>query len=254
MNEALDAIERRMEQLRQAMRDAAQAQDLTTLKDLRPHLHSAERAWDTLLFTSQPDPAPPATERPVKAAREQVLQTLALTGAPTTQKTIRVVCEAFFRTPLEATRLSSIRRDEVRSYHSSAPRSAYVCSALTAGTFRAARSILARSDWPLSQRILVPGAERVNFLTMAANLARAADHPGGNRPAIDGLLRRIAQDIPSLDSSPPLTPARIQQAAENELERLLVADRTARTTEAEAASQLDHAHQLFGVAAVPQNR
>jgi hypothetical protein len=254
VNEALDAIEQRMEQLRRDMRDAAQAQDFTTLGTLRPHLHSAERAWDTLLFTAQPEPAPLVSERPVKAAREQVLETLALTGAPTTQKTIRVVCEAFFRTPLETTRLSSLRRDEVRSYHSSAPRTAYVCSALTAGTFRAARSVLARSDWPLSQRILVPGSERVNFLTMAANLARAADHPVGNRPAIDGLLRRMAQDVPGLDSSTPLTPGRIQEAAESELERLRVADHTARATEAEAASQLDRAHQLFGVAAVPQNR
>lgn len=254
MNEALDAIEQRMEQLRRDMRDAAQARDFTTLGDLRPHLHSAEQAWDTLLFTSQPDSVPPATDRPLKAARDQVLETLALTGAPTTQKTIRVVCEAFFRTPLEATRLSSLRRDEVRSYHSSAPRNAYVCSALTAGTFRAARSVLARSDWPLSQRILVPGSERVNFLTMAANLARAADHPTGNKHAIDTLLRRMAQDIPGLDSSPPLTPARMQEAAENELERLRVADHTARTTEAEAASQLDHAHQLFGVATARQHR
>lgn len=244
-----------MGQLRQEMRDAAQAQESTTLEELRTHLHRAETAWDTLLFGSQQGTAP-SRERPLKAARDQVLETLTLIGAPATQKMIRVVHEAFFGTTLEATRISSLRRDEARSYHSSAPRSAYVCSALTAGTFRAARSVLTRSDWPLSQRILAPGAERVNFLTMAANLARAADgdHHTGNKPTIEGLLRRIAQDIPGLDSNKALTPAQIQAAAEHELEGLLGADQPGHATEAEAASQLDRAHQLFGVPTDPRNR
>lgn len=245
-----------MGRLRREMRDAAQVQDFTTLAGLRPHLRSAEAAWDTLLFGAQQPAAPSTAERPLKAARDQVLQTLALIGAPATQKMIRLVHEAFFGTVLEASRISSLRRDEMRSYHSSAPRSAYVCSALTAGAFRAARSVLARSDWPLSQRILVPGSERVNFLAMAANLARAADRGDhhGSRTAIDSLLLRIAQDIPGLHSSQPVTPARIQAAAEDELQSLLGAAQSARATEAEAASQLDLAHQLFGVSTAPQSR
>lgn len=246
-----------MGHLRREMREAVLAQNPTVFGELRPQLQSVEKAWDTLVLGLQSVEALPVPGRSVKAAREQVLEALALTGVPTAQKTIKAVCEAFFGTALEASRLSSLRRDEVRSYHSSAPRSAYVCSALTASTFHAARSVLARSDWPLSQRILAPSSQRVNFLTMAANLARAADGPdrhAGSRPAIDSLLRHMAHGIAQLDTSKPLSPARIATAAENELEHLLVEDYAVRTAEAEAASQLDHAHQLFGVAAAPQSR
>ncbi|MFF9436405.1 hypothetical protein ACF1BP_22025 [Streptomyces sp. NPDC014735] len=254
MNEALDAIERQMSRLRTEMRAAAESSDSGRLSELNAQLRSAQDAWSALLGT----PAGPtvAATRPLKSVREQVLQTLTLIGAPASQKTIRTVHDAFFGGGLlSASRMAGLRRDEERSFRSRKATRTYVCPALLTQTFRSARSLLVSSEWPLHQRLIASGSSQVNYLTMAVNLAAAAEGFGDQAReeghAMNALLTSIALDIPGGAGGKPVSPARIRAAAQRELDRMLPADQEARSQAANAAAQLDSAEQMFGIA-VPQ--
>jgi len=257
MNEALDAIEGEMSRLRTEMRTAAETSDSARLSELRSRLGAAQDDWFALLGASADAPDAPAAPRPLKSVREQVLQTLTLIGAPARQKTIRTVHDAFFGgAPLGASRMASLRRDEERSFRNRKSTRTHVCPALHTENFRSARSVLVSSDWPLQQRLLAPGTDQVNYLTMAVNLADAAagaaGEAQGDGDAINALLTSIALNIPGLAGRKPVSAARIQAAAQRELDRLLPADQDARAQAAEAAAQLAPAEQMFGIAA-PQN-
>lgn len=258
MNKALDEVEGQMARLRTEMRVAAEASDTALLSDLRSRLESAQDHWFTLLGVPANPPAAAIAElRPLKSVRERVLQTLNLIGAPASQKTIRAVHEAFFGgTPLSSARMASLRRDEERSFRSHRVVRTHVCPALLAQSFRSARSVLASSAWPLHQRLLAPGTDQVNYLTMAINLADAAAGTAGENhgdgDAINALLASIAANIPGLAGNKPASAARIRDAAQRELDRLLPADRAARDQAARTAAKLPPAEQMFGVPA-PQS-
>ncbi|MER0477356.1 hypothetical protein ABR737_03080 [Streptomyces sp. Edi2] len=256
MDEALDAIEREMDRLRTEIRSAAEASDSERVTELRAQLRAAQNGWDALLPGASAPTAVPVLRRSMKSAREQVLETLALIGAPATQKTIRSVHHAFFGTTLATSSLVTLRRDEERSFRSRSSPRTHVCPALAADTLRPVRSMLASSDWPLPQRLLASGSSRVNYLTMAVNLAEAAERAAGeahaDADAIHDLLQGLALNIPGLSSGEPVTAARIRTVAQRELAHLLPADQDARDRAARAASQLEAAERLFG-ASVPQN-
>lgn len=252
MKKALDEVEERMARLRTEMRAASEVSDTALLIDLRSQLQSAQDHWFALLgVPADPSASVMAELRPLKSVRERVLQTLTLIGAPASQKTIRAVNEAFFGgTPLSSARMASLRRDEERSFHSHRVVRTHVCPALLTGSFRSARSVLASSAWPLHQRLLAPGTDQVNYLTMAVNLADAAagtageNHGDGN--AINALLASIAANIPGLAGSKPASAARIRDAAQRELDRLLPADQAARDQAARTAAKLPSVEQMFG--------
>ncbi|MEW1760561.1 hypothetical protein AB0393_29115 [Streptomyces cyaneofuscatus] len=255
MDEALDAIEREMDRLRTEIRSAAESSDAERVTELRIQLRAAQAGWDTLLLGAPaPSPVTALAPRSMKSAREQVLETLTLIGAPAAQKTIRSVHAAFFGTALAS--LATLRRDEERSFRSRSSPRTHVCPALVADTLRPARSTLASSDWPLSQRLLAPGSDRVNYLTMAVNLAEAAERASeevtGDSDAIKKLLHGIALNIPGLSTGQPADAARIRAVAQRELDHLLPTDRDTREKAARRAAQLDAAERLFGTPA-PQN-
>ncbi|KOU43240.1 hypothetical protein [Streptomyces sp. WM6378] len=258
MDEALDAIEREMTRLRSEIRSAAEASDGERVTELRIQLRAAQDGWDALLpgASAPASRLAPGLPRSMRSVREQVLETLNLIGAPAGQKTIRSVRGAFFGTVLAASRLASLRRDEERSFRSRSSPRTHVCPALVADTFRPVRSTLASSEWPLPQRLLASGSERVNYLTMAVNLAETAERAGretsGDAEAIKQLLQDIARNIPGLNSGRPVSAARIRDAAQRELDRLLPADQDARNKAADRAAQLDGTQRLFGTAE-PQN-
>jgi hypothetical protein len=93
---------------------------------------------------------------------------------------------AFFTGQLAASRLTSLRRDEERSYRS-APnaRPYYLCPALTSDLLSPARALLCISTWPMEQRIVGPLSPRVDFLTAAIRVAGTASSwpaPAGRTP------------------------------------------------------------------------
>jgi hypothetical protein len=248
----LDALERRIGELRGEVRQAMKARQTALARSLRGELRQAERAWDDAVSTEHGD-APrfdePASLLPV---REQVHQALTLLGVPTATRLVVAVHEAFFAGELRAGRLTSLRRDEERSFRT-APfaRPYYLCAALT-DRLSPARGLLAVSTWPLERRIVGPLSPRVDFL---ASAARIAEHLGrltvtGEQapPAALRLLSRMAQNIPgAVRPFERADPETVIRAARAELEVHLEADTTGRAGTADrAARQLGEAERLFG--------
>lgn len=267
-----DLLERRIDELRTAVRRAVAAGDRPRSRQLRAELRAAERDWDAAVARLEREPTPPASRpRPAMAAtqdgqpesgtsrgepagqllpaREQVHQALTLLGVPAAPRLIVSVHDAFSSGPLMGTRLTSLRRDEERSFRT-APyaRAYYLCSALTAELLAPARGLLAVSTWPLEHRVIGPLSPRVDYLTAAIAVAdevRRIPSPGTGAIA---LLWRFAANIPGAQpGARTADPQLVAQAAEAELEVHREADAEhRRSAAARARSQLDDAGQLFG--------
>ncbi|WP_199745126.1 hypothetical protein, partial [Actinomadura harenae] len=240
-----DMWEERIAELRAAVRRAAASGDRETARSLRTELRAAEQAWDEAVLGGDPAadaPVPPRAERgvPVESAgarerdggaarglvpvREQVHQALTLLGVPAAPKLIGAVHGAFFPGEIPATRLTSLRRDEERSFRS-APyaRPYYLCAALTADLLAPARGLLTVSTWPLRQRVVGPLSARVDFLTAAIRVAERAEHTDTGRDAgVQRLLWRFAATIPgaadgTVGTDGAVVPAVVAEAARAEL-------------------------------------
>lgn len=273
MSDPLDALEKSISTLRRAIRDASAAGDTERAGELRAQLRRAERAWDALVDTGEPAPAPPrpapAPPRPAPEAapaargsqlpaREHVHRALMLLGTPAAPKLIVGVHEAFFPGELSASKLSSLRRDEERSYRSSpGARPYYLCPALAHDLLTPVRALVTISTWTLEQRIIGPHSPRVDFLTGAIRIAEAVHTArsagSGPSPQALRLLWRFAVNIP--DAMPKsasghesaLDPEQVINAAQIELDVHADADRAARAEASRRARKsLSDDQQLFG--------
>jgi hypothetical protein len=257
MEDALDALERRIAQLRQAVREAVARRDSGHAKELRAELRRAERAWDTLISPPEADESereadavPGATGRGQSVAtsmlpvREQVHQALTLLGVPAAPKLIGAVHEAFFTGTLPASRLTSLRRDEERSYRSApGARPYYLCPALTYDHLAPARALLTVSTWPMEERVVGPLSPRVHFLSAAISIAGAVTTlPAVAETGVQGaerLLQQFAVNIPGATTAAPsktgrdaraVDPHLVRAAAKAELDVHYDADRDTRVT------------------------
>ncbi|WP_042374658.1 hypothetical protein [Streptacidiphilus neutrinimicus] len=263
MSDPLDALEKSISALRRAIRDASAAGDTERATELRAQLRRAERAWDALIDTGESAAAPrhsePATMPSARGAqlpaREHVHRALMLLGTAAAPKLIVSVHEAFFPGELSASKLSSLRRDEERSYRSSpGGRPYYLCPALTHDLLSPVRALITISTWSLEQRIIGPLSPRVDFLTGAVRIAEAVRTSGDSAsPAATRLLWRFAVNIPGAipaDTSvhPKGTdPQQVIDAARAELDVHADADRATRTEAARRARKvLGDDQQLFG--------
>jgi hypothetical protein len=256
VSEAIESLERRIEELRAAVRKAVMAGDRTLARSLRAELRRLESEWDEALAEIERLAAPPlpvphdtALGGSLLPIREQVHQALTLLSVPAAPKLITAVHEAFFAGEMVAARLTSLRRDEERSFRS-APfaRPYYLCAALSADLLAPARGLLAVSTWALHSRVIGPLSPRTDFLTAAVCVAEHLQRqPGQSLPA-RRLLWRFASNIPGgADTFESMDPLVVVQAAMAELEIHADADRASRQTAADRARrQLDHAGQLFG--------
>ncbi|MGJ6961618.1 hypothetical protein ACSDR0_06860 [Streptosporangium sp. G11] len=251
MSDSLDALERRIADLRAEVRRAVKAKENSLARSLRGDLRRAEQAWDAAI-TSEAPAAPHEPETSLLPIREQVHQALAMLGVPMSAKLIVAVNDAFFSRELRGSQLTSLRRDEERSFRG-APyaRPYYLCAALT-DRLSPARGLLADSTWPPELRVLGPLSPRVDFLTsamrVAEHLTRLAEPPAG---AVR-LLSRMAQNIPgAVEGFAPADPATAIRAARAELEVHLAADSAQRAdVAARAARQLPDVERLFGATAM----
>ncbi len=248
-----ESLERRIDELRVAIRRAVARGDRSRARDLRAELRHAERAWEEMLTDLERGvPAAESAAEPAGALvpiREQVHQALTLLGVPAAPRLIVAVHEAFFSGQLVPARLTSLRRDEERSFRSAQnSRAYYLCAALTADLLAPARALLAVSTWPLERRVIGPLSPRVDFLTatmaVASSIARIPD-PG---PGAWALLWRFAVNIPGAQrGTGRAEPGRVAAAAQAELD--VHADRDCEHRQAAAQrirGQLDEAEQLFG--------
>ena len=273
--ETIETIERRIDELRVAVREAVLAGDNELATARRAQLRRAEEAWDVALSTiaaAPPGPpGPPQQSEPAQHSgsaqhsgpapqaepagsllplREQVYEALSLLTVPAAPKLIATVHEAFFGSTFPTTRVTSLKRDEERSFRS-APfaRPYYICAALSADYLAPSRGLLAVSTWPLERRMIGSLSPRVDFLTAAMRVAEAIERIPEPPPAARRLLQRFAASIPG-GSAPGAgaNPAAVKEAAAAELTVHTDADDRARHEAAERARQLKQPEQLFGTA------
>ena len=270
MGESVEVLERRIDELRSAVRRLVLAGDRAGATALRAELRRAEREWDDALAvlaeeaertggtitvevagrdrqTSQPGGQPQS----LLPLREQVHHALTLLSVPAAPKLIAEVRAAFSGAgDITGAKLTHLRRDEERSYRTApGARPYYLCSSLTADHLAPARGLLAVSTWPLERRIVGPLSPRVDFLTAAVNVAeRAASLPGDNK-AVARLVWRFAANISGAAGGAfdMMRPEVVAAAARAELSVHAAADRSDREAAAErAGKQLDNVEQLFG--------
>jgi hypothetical protein len=256
VTEDMERIERRIEKLRAEVRRAAAGGDRARARSLRAELREAEHAWDEALAALEdesaaagPAPAPVPRAGSLLPVREQVHQALTLLSVPAAQRLIVEVHDAFFGGPLVSARLTSLRRDEERSFRA-APytRPYYLCAALAADLLAPARGLLAVSTWPVHRRVIGPLSPRVNYLEAAIRVAESLLRVPDPGPVAARLLRRFAANIPGASQgAQSASPQRVASAAHAELEIHADEDRATRqAAAARARAQLDDVEQLFG--------
>jgi hypothetical protein len=269
VTESVESLERRISGLRTALREAVLAGDRERANALRRDLRQAEQAWEDALAhaedtrasttstaragtqpTTGPEPGTgPRAAHPLLPLREQVHDALSLLTVPAAPRLIATVHEAFFAGTFPSVRLTSLKRDEERSFRT-APfaRPYYICAALTADLLAPARGLLAISTWPMELRVIGSLSPRVDFLTGAIRVAEAIERLPEPVPAARRLLWRFAASIPGAAvTAAQLDPRGVRQAAIAELGVHQPADRDIRKAAAQRArAQLDDAQQLFG--------
>jgi hypothetical protein len=306
VTETVEAIERRIGQLRGAVREAVLASQQARAAELRAELQRAEQAWEDALATastggtisagaadgeetgghpggtddhaggmpagsaqrpartSAPVPAPvsayapgPGPSAPLLPLREQVYEALSLLQVPAAPKLIATVHEAFFASTFPTQRVTSLRRDEERSFRT-APfaRPYYICAALTADYLTPSRGLLAVSTWPMDKRVIGPLSPRADFLEAAIRVAEAIERIPAPPPAARRLLLRFAASIPgAATATNQVSPRAVKAAAEAELSVHREKDADIRKDAARRARQrLDDAEQFFGPKSPPGQR
>jgi hypothetical protein len=255
----MEALERLIDRLSGEVRRAVASGDRARAIGLRAELREARRRWDESLDQLASETAEsveddalraaPARTAALLPAREQVHQALTLIGAPAAPRLIITVHDAFYAGGLASARLTSLRRDEERSFRS-APyaRPYYLCAALTADLLAPARGLLAISTWPMDRRIIGPLSPRVDYLTAAIRIGERIRDLSGASAESRRLLWRFAANIPHAASSfSTMNADEIVSAAQAELAVHKRADSAQRTAAARRArTQLDDAEQLFG--------
>ncbi|MFI2473492.1 hypothetical protein [Nocardia xishanensis] len=253
MTDAAEKLEARIGELRAEVRRAVTAGDRATARQLRAELRRTEDAWDSAVLGAETPRAEAPEERTEAAAmpiREHVHRALTLIGVPASPKLVLAVHESFFSGAVASARLTSLRRDEERSFRASPfTRPYYICAALTADHLAPARGLMAVSTWPLAQRMIGPLSPRVDLLTatirIAEHIAAQPDCGAGARR----VLWKLAVTVPGVQGSPDtIDHAAVIDAATRELEVHREED-TRRRAEAarRAGQQLDEAARLFGV-------
>jgi hypothetical protein len=262
--ETIEALERRIDELRVAVREAVLAGDPALASGRRAQLRRAEQAWEDALAAEVPQARPaletqsPAPSGSLLPLREQVYEALSLLHVPAAPKLIATVHEAFFGSTFPTTRVTSLKRDEERSFRTSPfARPYYICAALSADYLSPSRGLLAVSTWPLERRVIGSLSPRVDFLTAAIRVADAIERIPAPPLAARRLLQRFAASIPgaapasetTLASASPdqVRPDVVRQAADAELSVHADADSRMRKEAADRARrQLGDAEQLFG--------
>ena len=288
--ETIVALERRIDELRVAVREAVLAGDRALAGQRRSALRSAERAWEDALDEAAPGLTDPARTDPARTdpartdpsaptepgahawtaapaepsqssepaarpgsllpLREQVYEALSLLQVPAAPKLIATVHEAFFGATFPTTRVTSLKRDEERSFRT-APfaRPYYICAALSADYLAPSRGLLAVSTWPLELRVIGSLSPRVDFLTAAIRVAEAIERIPEPPAAARRLLQRFAASVSgAISAGGGVAPAAVSEAARAELTVHHDADAKARRAAADRARGLPHAEQLFGTA------
>ncbi len=120
MSESAEILEQRIGRLRAAVREAVLAADRDRAGALRRELKQAEQAWEDALAQAEPaqgqSAAPGTAPASLLPLREQVYQALSLLTVPAAPKLLATVHEAFFARTFPTAKVTSLKRDEERSF------------------------------------------------------------------------------------------------------------------------------------------
>ncbi len=251
MPDSAEELEQQIETLRAAIRQALSTGDRPRVRHLKADLRALQDAWEDAVEAETHEEAVTPAQRDgasILPLREQVHSALTLLAVPAAPKLIAQVYNACFGGDINSAKLTSLRRDEERSFRS-APfaRPYYLCAALTADRLAPVRGLLAISTWALDRRIVGPLSPRVDFLIAAVSIAEHIDRlPGIDRDAAR-LLWLFAENIPgAADGIGSAKPDTVIRAARAELLTHQPVDRSHREGAAARARKLGDADQLFG--------
>ncbi|GAA2391991.1 hypothetical protein [Dactylosporangium salmoneum] len=253
MTDSMDALEQRIDDLRAEVRRSAMAGDRSKANRLRAELSRVEAEWDAAVAAlAGPDPLDDAVETPTTPllpARDQAYQALTFLNVPAAPKLIVALHSALFGGTLASAQLTSLRRDEERSFKTNPHvRPYYLCAALTADRLSPARGLLAVSTWPMAARIVGPLSPRVHFLKAAVRIAGHLRRPEWATLPARRLLWEFAANIPSgAHSFESMTPDAVEDAALTELALHEDTDQAHREAAGRRAiEQLSDLQQMFG--------
>jgi hypothetical protein len=258
--ETIEALERRIDELRVAVREAVLAGDPALASARRAELKRVEQAWEDALAAlpasgPQALASPPEPTGSLLPLREQVYEALSLLQVPAAPKLIATVHEAFFGSTFPTTKVTSLKRDEERSFRTSPfARPYYICAALSVDYLSPSRGLLAVSTWPMERRVIGSLSPRVDFLTAAIRVADAIERIPTPPLTARRLLQRFAASIPGASGEvrDQVNPGVVRMAADAELSVHADADSRMRRQAADRArGQLPDAEQLFGARLQP---
>lgn len=191
------------------------------------------------------------SSRSASSARQTVTAALGEIGVPARARLVADYCEARFGEPIDTRAFSALRRDERRAWASSSSRPTYVVPGLEGRFFQPIRGLLALSNWPIERRLIGPWSERADHLAATIQLAKQLAWINGRDVDV---ARRLASIVAGMSRSIPgaldgneVEPARVEEAAEEELREVAEDDGRWRTEAAtRARHQLSPEEQLWG--------
>ncbi|MDC9834952.1 hypothetical protein [Rhizobium binxianense] len=132
----------------------------------------------------------------VRPLRDMVLDNLAEAGCALNSLLLASIARPLHGREIQSTRFGTLSNDEAKSYDSRRPRPVYLCHCLTYDHGQAVKRYWARSDWPLSSRIMGPMTGRLLFLRGAAWTIGLARTVGRGERSADNpeILNFVAAD------------------------------------------------------------
>jgi hypothetical protein len=238
-----------------ALIDATTSGDQTEATRLLQDIAVLERRRNRLVRKSNPDVNPVTSSYESSTPlRDQVIRALRLTGRPSSARLVSDVTKSRWAERADTAKLSSLRRDEGRSWRKSQElpgrqeRDVYVVPALTYDRFTPVRGTVALSTWPTSLRLIAPLSPRVDMLYSTVALAKEASAVAGTNyeAPMMRLVARLGATVPGVKPF-GIEPRAVIEAARAELKEIEETDELERSEAAERAhAQLGAEALLFG--------
>lgn len=246
MPRSLQVIADELNHANQSLVDAMDAGDLETAGRLADETARLQRERDKALAAARfAASAGYTTAIPV---RDRTIQVLDLVGTVTPARLISDLSFAIFNETIASTALSSLRRDEQRSWglaqdpaSRTSLRDVYVVPALSHDRLAPVRGSWTLSSWSAERRIVAPLSPRVDLLRARLALADAAEHDG-EQSKTDRVLARLAGQNPF----EPIDVDAIRASAIAELASIEDADTLDRSEAARRCAAMDAESRLFG--------
>jgi hypothetical protein len=193
---------------------------------------------------------------PVRPVRDLVLHILEEFGWPAFTREVGAYARARYGREILPTRFGPLMSDEAKSFlrrdgAKSQSRAVRLCYALTWNRAEPIKRLLARSDWPLEQRIVASTTGRVQYLKMTQRFCELAAAVG--KDAADPEMLRIlaadhARDLLGVEFRRGQFPVEDwAQRARKQLADLEPRDLEQRRQAAERWAKLEEGYQLFGL-------